>query len=249
MSFMQRIFGTQQAAAPAPQGQDNKMSTPPNQGTQQTPQTPPNGVVPEGGNQPPKKEESPLKNFEALWQPNATDKNDTTPPENPYSTEKFMEVAGKVDFTKVLNREDLQKISAGGEEAVAAFAAALNKTSQTVFGQAAALAHKLSERSAQSARDEVLAQLPALMKKHSASEGLLESNPAFTNPALQPVVQALQSQFTEKYPNASSKEIQKMTMEYLQGAADMINPPKSTKETSGNKGKSNEEDWVSYLNS
>lgn len=251
MSFMQRIFGTPAptpAPAPAPT-QDNKMTTPPNQNTQQSAQTSPNGVVPEGSGNPPNKEESPLKQFEALWQPTPTDKSEAPPQENPYSPEKFMEAAGKVDFTKVLNHEDLQKIAAGGEDAVKAFAAALNKTSQTVFGQSAALAHKLSEQAANSAREAVLTQLPALLKKHNANEGLLDSNPAFNNPALQPVVTALQSQFTEKYPNASAKEIQKMTMEYLQGAADLINPPKPKDSGPKGKDKGNVEDWSAYLNS
>lgn len=158
-----------------------------------------------------------------------------------------MEAAGKVDFTKVLNQEDLQKIAAGGQDAVAAFAAALNKTAQTVFGQSAAMAQKLAERSADAAREEVLKQLPSIIKQHSARESLLENNPAFGNPALQPVIEALKTQFTEKYPNASSKEVTKMTMDYLKGAADLINPPKAPENSGGRKGKASEEDWSAYL--
>jgi hypothetical protein len=246
---MEKIFGpriTQTNAPTNPNAQNptNNLQAPPNNVPATTNQTAPNGVVPEEGATPPKEPESPLKEFENLWQPTKPEESNATPPENQLTTEKFMEAAGKVDFTKVLDNETLQKIAAGGQDAVQAFAQALNKTSQQVFGQATAVSQKLIERATAQTRDDLLAQIPGLIRKQAAGDSLMSENPAFSNPALQPVVTALQQQFTEKYPKASASEIKKMTMEYLSGAANIINPPKPATQEAGT-GK--DENWDKYF--
>lgn len=252
MSIMEKIFGVRSAQAAAPQNPatpTNNLQTSPNQQTAQSQQTAPNGVVPEDanagkGNKTPGGEESPLKHFETLWQPVDPKESNATPPENQFTTEKFMEAAGKVDFTKVISQEDLQKIAAGGQDAVQAFATALNKTAQTVFGQSTAVAQKLSERAVQQARDELLAQIPGIIRKQTAGDSLLNENPAFQNPALAPVISALQQQFSEKFPKASSSEINKMTKDYLTGAASIINPPAKPGAAKDAKA---EDDWLEWM--
>lgn len=246
MSIMNMLFGAKPAAATAPAApavtNDPSKNPPPGDPVKE-------GATPPAEGEKKSTEESPLKQFEALWQPNKTDDGNGTPKEKPLTTEAFMEAAGKVDFTKVLDAASLSKIQAGGEEAVQALAGLLNKTAQTVFGQSTAVAHKLAEQVANQTRDELMAQIPTMIKRQTANEDLLETNPAFKNPALAPVVSALQQQFQDKYPNATSAEINKMTQEYLQGAANIINPPKATESRGGNKGTSNEEDWTQYFNS
>jgi hypothetical protein len=244
MSIMNLLFGTKQAA-PQPDVTNNPANNPP-------PKDPvAEGATPPSGESKPQEDQSPLKQFEALWQPNKTDNSNGTPPEKPVTTETFMEAAGKVDFTKVLDNESLQKIQAGGDDAVKALAGLLNKTAQTVFGQSTAVAHKLAEQVAAQTRDELMAQIPNMIKKQTAGDSLLDENPAFKNPALAPVVSALQQQFQEKYPAASAKEINKMTQEYLQGAANVINPPKASDSPRGRNSKASDdaEDWTKYLQS
>jgi hypothetical protein len=258
MSFMEKIFGgIKPQSGPLPQGQPsvqqpaptNNLQTPPHTSTQQTQQTAPNGVVPEGQQtqEPPKKEESPVEKFKDLWEPPKTDPSNPTPnSQTGFDPAKMMEAAAKVDFAKVVSQEDLQKIAAGGQEAVAAFANALNKTAQTVFGQATIVAQKLSDQSAQKTRDELMAQIPNLVKKQSLNEGLFSENAVFSNPAVQPVVQALTEQLSQKYPKATSAELQGMAKDYLTGVAGMIVPQKTTNGPS-EKGKSKEVDWTDYL--
>jgi hypothetical protein len=257
MSIMDRIFGKATVQPPIinpaggqvdptrnvqPIPQSNTINTLPNTQVQQTQQTSPNGVVPEGGNKPP---ESPLANFADLWQPNKTDPND--PNSNPQPQEidpaKMMEAAGKVDFTKVLSPEDLQKIQAGGEGAVQALISSLNKTAQTVFGQSTIVAAKLIDQKVATAREEFAAQIPGLVKRQNLQENFAD-NPAFANPALQPVVQAVTQQMQEKFPKASVKEIDGMVKEYLTGAAQMIAPPAKVTPKSSD---GDNTDWEKYL--
>jgi hypothetical protein len=44
---------------------------------------------------------------------------------------------------------------------------------------------------------------------------LYQSNPKLKDPALQPMIGALQTQFTSKYPNASAQEIESLVSEYM----------------------------------
>jgi hypothetical protein len=251
---MQKIFGAAKQPVPAqpnfpqqqqlPQQQGN-INNPPNQSTQQSPQTDPNGIVPADGNKPP---ESPVAKFTDLWQPPKPDESAPKGNEvSEFSPQKLMEAAGKVDFAKLVSQEDLQKIQAGGPEAVAALMNALNKTSQTVFGQSAILSQKMMDKRIAEARDEFAAQLPKLVRKQSSTEGLMAKNAAFADPAVAPVVQAVQAQLAEKYPKATSAELQVMAEEYLMGVSGMINPGKKD----SSEGKSNPEadstDWEEYL--
>lgn len=262
MSFMNKIFGQNKSftnsgdANPAgnqidptrnvqpsqQQVPSNSINTPPNIRTQQSQQTDPNGLIPENGD---KGDQSPLANYADLWQPVKTDdaNQNLQNQEQEFDPAKMMEAAGKVDFTKVLNADDLQKIRAGGDDAVQALLSSLNKTAQTVFGQSTIVAAKLIDQRVSAARDEFAAKIPGLVKKQNLQENFAD-NPAFNNPALQPVVQAVTAQMQEKFPKASVKEIDTMVKEYLTGAAQMITPQTKTKSKADT---SNDTDWESYL--
>jgi hypothetical protein len=250
MSIMEKIFG-QFNKNPANAGSANPPKGPE---TQSGPKTEPNGVVPPNSGEPPQSDPpSPVAKFEDLWQPNKTDpadQNSKSPEPNQMDPQKMMEAAAKVDFSKVINQEDLSKIQAGGQEAVQALVNALNKTSQTVFGQATIVAQKLIDKRVQETRDELEAQIPSMVRKQSARDGLFEENPAFSNPAVSPFIETLQERLSEKYPKATPGEIQTMAKEYLSGVANLINPPtKSTNQFKGSeKTRANVEvDWEDYL--
>ncbi len=248
MSVMEKIFGAFKAGTP-PQNTGvpaNTINTPPNNVPANTPGTAPNGVVPQDGAKPPE-DKSPVDKFADLWQPTPIDK--TKPIENesvPIDQAKLMEAAGKVDFARVITQEELQKISAGGDGAVAALVSALNKTAQTVFGQSTIVAEKIIAQRIEESNARLTAQIPDMVRKQSFQNGLLETNPAFSNPAVLPVITALQMQLSEKYPKATQSELRTMAQEYLTGVAEMVTPKQ--KETPSSKsGKGNEEDWEAYL--
>ena len=254
MSVMERIFGSlgknqTPPPPPAPATEPtptNNLKTPPNKEPQSTEGTAPNGVVPPGATEGEPK--SPVDKFGNLWEPAKPDESnpDSKSAAKP-TTQQMMESAAKVDFTKVLDREVLQKIAAGGEEAVNAFAQALNKTAQTVLGQSTAVSQKLIEQAQEQTRQEILGNLPKMVRQQNLGESLLSQNPAFSHPGVRPVIDALQNQLSEKFPKASAAELNAMAKEYLTGMASIIAPPQQ--QSNQTPTTPVEEDWTKYFQS
>lgn len=227
MSIFEKIFGAKTANIPVPQpGMTNNLATNPQPaGTQVSAQTAPNGAVPADSQEAPPKE-SPEGKFEKLWETAPTDPN--APKENVQeglTPEKMLEAAGKVDFKRILDPALLQKISAGGEEAVAAMAELMNKTAQTVYGQSTVVAQKLVETQVARAREDFVKEIPNLVRKQAARESLLSENPAFNKPTVAPIVAAVQQQLQHKYPNATVAELNTLAREFLQTAVSDLSPP------------------------
>lgn len=177
----------------------------------------PNGVLPQ--DDPNKsKEETPLAQFDKLWQPDATDPNAPKKPEGVFGDvdpKKFMEAAGKIDFAKAVTPEEMQAIAAGGESAQKAMAAMLNKVAQGAYAQSAFASTKMIEAALAKAKDGFVAELPQHIRRESLSSTLREENPVFANPAVQPIISAMEEQFTRKYPNATTAEITTMAKQYI----------------------------------
>lgn len=252
---MNSIFGPKpQNTVPVPgqvspqntqvQGQvtNNPNNNPAPAGTQVSGVTDANGVVPAGSDQTPA---SPLVEFKDLWQPTPTDPNAPKNLPQGVSPDKLMEAASKVDFSKVLDQESLAKIAAGGQEAVIALSTLLNKTAQQVYGQSMVVTSKIVDQAVQEATARFAASVPSLVRNQSVNENLFAKNPALQDPAVAPVVQAIQSQLAEKYPKATSLELVAMAERILSGAAEKFAPQKAP-DTKPN-GRA-EEDWSAYLN-
>ena len=245
MSVMEKIFGLMGRTAnpPAPPASNNPAQNPPIQG-QASPNTEPNGVLPQNSATPP----SPLSKFEKLWEPTPVDPNAPTPAPGIKDVDpgKIMEAAGKVDFAQILSREDLQKVAAGGEEAVAALTTLLNKTAQTVYGQSAFAASKIVEKALAEAEGKFTEKIPALLQQRGAQELLLQQNKQLSHPAVAPIVEMMREQLVQKYPNATSQQIAEMAQEMMKGAATVFAPTPS-EDPSKKSSKPKDEDWDLYI--
>jgi hypothetical protein len=244
MSFMTKLFGAQPTPGPMPTPAQQAVTN--NPATNPAPQEPHssattgnNGVVPPNANEP---APPPLDQYKDLWQPTPIDPNAPKPPEG-VDPAKIMEAAAKVDFSKLLDQGTLAKVVAGGEGAVGALAEILNKQSQTVYGQSMAATARIVEEAVGRAEQKFADQLPSLIKRQNTNESLFSENPAFNNPALAPVIHAIQTQLVQKYPKATSSELTKMAKEIFQGAAQTFAPPTPAPQGKGKK----EEDWSAYL--
>lgn len=238
MSIMEKIFGARANQAPAtqPNASNNPAQNPPIQ-SQATPQTAPNGVIPKQEEAP-----SPLQKFEKVWEPTPVDPN-AAKPGAPVDPQKIMEAAGKVDFTKVLSQEDLAKVQAGGADAIVALSNLLQKTAQTVYGQATYATTQIVEQAVAKAQEDFAAKVPGLVQSKSSKDLLLQSNKELTNPAVAPIVDMIQNQLVQKFPNASPTEIAEMAKEMMKGAAAVFNPaPAPDPAKAAPKG----EDWSTY---
>jgi hypothetical protein len=230
---------------PAPTG--NSAPNTPTPGTVANPGTAPNGVVPvEGsGNPDNKANPSPFDGFEKLWEtPANTTPNDTSP----FATldpAKVMESARKVDFSKAVTPEILAKIQAGGAEGVQAMMTAMTAVAQQGYGQSALATTKIVEQALKHQKTQFEAQLPSLVKKLSVSDNLRTENPLLSNPAIAPMVDALQGALLLKNPNATPTEIQGQVNDFL-GAMGKAFGPKPV-ETAASKAAKNETDWDKFL--
>jgi hypothetical protein len=187
---------------------------------------------------------SPLDVYKDLWKndPNAT-------ADKPFSFNsdpaKLLDSAKTVDFTKVITPELQAKINAGGAGAMEASMQAMNSMVQNVFAQSAHASAKITESALQAQEDRFKAMLPQLIKQHSVTDNLRTSNPLMADPAMAPMVQALQQQFTRQYPAATAAEIQSHVSTFLDGAADRITglrpAPKDTTR------RAHQEDWSNFF--
>lgn len=249
MSFFEKIFGGAPASAPAPAAanpSNNPNQNPAPQSPASSSVTAPNGTVPGDANK--QEDQSPLAKHKDLWEPPKTEEAKPGAESNQGLTpEKMLEAAAKVDFRKVLNQESLAKIKAGGDDAVAALADLLNQTGQQVYGQSVVVSKKLVDAAVEQARQEFAAQIPNLVRGHAAKEALLTQNPAFKDPAVAPVVAAIQSQLQLKYPNASATELNDMAQDYFKAAAGVLSGPQKTQTPDASKSGA-EIDWDGWIN-
>jgi hypothetical protein len=202
-----------------------------------------NGVVPVGAadNEP----KAPLDAFADIWKTDAAAGKANEPFSFNVDPAKLMEAAGKIDFAKVVGPETLAKISAGGPEAAAAFADALNKVTQQSFAQSAFASSKMVEQAVAKTRESMEANLPSMIKQQQFSNSLREDNPAFNHPAAAPVIQALEQSLQVKYPNASVNELKDMAKNYFSSLGEAFNPKvPSAAEVAKTK---NEVNWDDFL--
>lgn len=257
MSIMDKIFGSfgnnQQQPAPQQQqipqgaGAGNPGNIPPQSANAATPG---NGTVPAAGANPPAnneppKDQSPLDAFSDLWKNEPIPEGQQQAP-NMFNVDpqKLMEAASKVDFAKVITPDQMQAITAGGEGAVKAFAESMNKVSQAVYAQSAMASTKIVEQAIKQAETKFAEQVPALIKKHQVSDSLRTENPALSHPAAQPLIQALESQLTVKFPSATVAEIRQMATDYISSFASAAIPKK---EEPASKSSKKETDWSGFL--
>ena len=255
MSMFSNLMGGAQAPA-APAGSVAAPNTPgsippnaPNTGAT-PPNAAPNGVLP--GNQDTNKATplTPLDQFSELWKNEPADPNAPKPVGvfGEIDPKKFMEAAGKIDFTKVVTPEQLQAISAGGDGAMASFAAALNAVAQTTYAQSAYASTKIVEQAMARSRDSFLAELPQHIKQQTVRENLRNENPVFSNPAVQPIISALESQLTVKFPNASAGEITTMARTYVEALGTSFAPkPAAPVDPKTGRATKEDTDWSTFL--
>lgn len=257
MSIMSAFTNMFSPAAPTaipatPTGQQTAPNTPgsipaaaPNTGST-TAGAAPNGVLP-GNESSNAAEATPFADFQDLWQPPKSSEGGT--PQGIFGEvdpKKFMEAAGKIDFSKVITPANMQAIAAGGEDAVKAFAQAMNQVAQTTYAQSAFAATKIAEQAVTRARESFVSELPQHIKAETLSSNLKAENPIFSNPAVAPVIDALKSQLTIKYPNATSADLTKMAKTYVENMSKAFAPAQSAPASSG-KPQAESQDWEAYM--
>lgn len=213
MSFITKLFGAAPTQAPAPAPATDPQVT-------NNLKDANSSNVPDPGAEP-KQELSPAEKYKDVWD---TPSEPTPKEESAITNEKMMEVASKVDFTRLIDAETMAKISAGGEDAMQALVHVVNKANQTSFGQSMIAAQRLIEAAVTEAKRDFASQVPTLVKSQQVKENLYEGNKALLDPSVAPIVDALQAKLAAKYPQATVKELNSMAEEMMTHAAKAFVP-------------------------
>src|SRR5882672_7365436 len=181
------------------------------------------GVVPAAlaGIPKPEDDKSPLAGFVDLWQTDASKVNLNKPVTFDLDPTKLAEAAKNLDFTKAVKPELAEKALKGD---AAALSEILNNVSQSSFVQSSSMAAKLIEAALEKQAAAFKAALPGLIKKQTVNESLRsgENSEFLSHPSVQPLVEVLEQQMTEKYPKASAAQITANVKAYLLGLGEIV---------------------------
>lgn len=257
-SVMSALFGgAQPAAQSAPNTQQQQQAQPSQPGNFPATQNPAMQSDPANVNAPAAAtqaanasgaEPQGLDKFNDLWTPVQSPAGAAPEPLINVKPEQMMEVAKKIDFTKVMNPEQLQAVAQGGQGAVAAMAQIMNTVAQTVYAQNMNATKAMVEQAVQKTQDQMRSELPQHIKLQTVSESIRGDNPAFNHPAAAPIMGALQQQLTVKYPNASAAEIANLAKDYMSGFANALTPKAQNTQTQAQQQSAGSFDWDSWAN-
>lgn len=179
-----------------------------------------NPMIPDSSNSPeqnPSPEnpapESPVAKFDDLWTMEPTQSNQA--PNFKLDPQHLSKVSSQMDFSRAVSQEDLGKIAQGGEEAVGALMNVLNTVGRSIFSMNAQFTSHMTEQGYNTAQKAIDTGLPSLVKKQFSQNELFQTNPKLKEPALQPLVMAIQSQVAQKHPNATPSEVNAMVNQYF----------------------------------
>ena len=208
-----------------------------------------NGVVPAGaipaeGAAPEGTPDSPLDAYKSLWDTPPTDPN--TPPATPAALDptKLAEIVNKADFSQNITPEMRSAIEAGGEGATAALMQALNGTAQQVMIQSTLASNKMIEQQVAAAVAKTQASLPEMVRTQTLNTNIIESNPVLSNPAIAPIVQAVQAQVALQNPNATPAELASLVQNTVTVMGEAMAPAPVTP---GNPALVGGTDWEKFL--
>lgn len=230
-----------------------------NPGVPQAGQTDPqNSLIPPGGmGEPsaPQGGESPLAQFKDLWdnpdlkpgEQRPTDWNNplSIVPNQNIDPAKVQEAARRIDFSRVLNQEQVKAALSGDTNA---FGAVINQVAQAAFANNAMLSSRIVDSALRAMAPRLINEaLPHHMKRFGVNEGLATENPIFNNPAVAPMLESLKTQFQNKYPKSSAAEITKMAKDYVLQFANAVGGTPGNDGISGrNQARQTPEiDWIS----
>lgn len=170
------------------------------------------GAVPAADNA----NKSPLDAYSDLWETAPIDPNAPQPPTAPtLDPKQLAEKVGTIDFSNTVAPETLAKITAGGEEAGAAFLEAMNTVARNVMLQSTLVGNKLAQKVVGFETEQLQSQVPDLIKQNMVTDNLSSNNPLYSNPAVKPLIDMAKKQIQVKYPNATASELTAMAENYV----------------------------------
>lgn len=193
---------------------------------------------------------APLDAFKDLWAPKVDKDGKPVVEDNSvfpnFDPAKIKEVVSKADFIGQIPQEVMAKIEAGGKEATQAMMQIVNAASRKAYMENTMATSKLIEAALKKQSEDFASKLPTILKQHGVRDNLRENNPLFSNPAVQPIISALEQQLAQKHPNATTAELTKMAQQYISELGTVFSPAAKATDTNS---KNPETDWDQWFNS
>lgn len=159
---------------------------------------------------------SPLENYKDIWQTpaNPNSSPSTLIPAMTVDAAKMLEGARSIDFTKGMDQDLLTKAASGDASALAQV---INTAMQNGYAQGATASVAITKQAlTEQANIFATKYAPDMLRRSDISSHVAETIPLSQDPAFAPVVTALTTQLTNKFPTASTAEISSHVENYLQ---------------------------------
>lgn len=177
---------------------------------------------------------APMDKFSKIWETPPVDPKAPALPKSfldSITTDVVNNAAAQVDFSKVITSEMLAAVQKGGAEGTAALVAALKSVGQDVYAKGTIAGTAITKRALEEQHANFLKDLPNLIRQHSIKGSGKNKNPLLNNPAVKPVVAALESQLAVQYPDATSVEIGNMAEEWFLESSKAFAPTNPSSKT------------------
>jgi len=160
------------------------------------------------------------------------------------TTEGLQQLAQSIDITASIPAELKAAIAAGGQGALDAMVQLQNHTAQQMFAQNAAVTNALIEQAMKKMQDGADVAIDRRIKSLNVADTTFANNPALKDPLVAPIVASLQQRAIQKYPQASTTEINALVSAGLAKLGNVLNPaPVVATKTNGNE----DQDWLNWL--
>lgn len=201
-----------------------------------------------GGTGNPKKESSPLDGFADLF----TIDPKAEPKKNPLAEKlfnldpkKLSDSASRMNFVSAIPKELLQKAAAGNDPD--ALAAVINHAGQASFQLVTQMFVGMMENGFQKNNGRFDSVLSDRFRDFSVRNSRPE-NAVLNHSAVQPIVEALKTQFASKHPELSAAEVTKKAEDYFLAVHGEIGKTqKPTTDATGGSGAAKETDFTAFL--
>lgn len=222
MSVME-FFRTKQPTPPtngqpAP-GQPGQAVTPATPGGSRTLEGPPANVDTNANQGQPTNtgEQKPsLDDFKNLWEDEQPKDGEQPSQGKPkglnVDPKRIRESAAKLDFSKVVDPALVTKALAGDAQS---FISVLNSVGQAGFANAMHATLLTVNKAMEDSEGRVFERLPSEVRKHTVRDSSLTNNPKLNHPAIRPMLEMVQQRIADKYPDATTAQVQEMAKEYL----------------------------------
>lgn len=137
---------------------------------------------------------------------------------------KVTEAVAKMNFSSQITEDQLQAINNGGAQAIQTLQQLLNGTAQATMSQAMLANAEMIKQALGQVGTTLDTRINAVSRQQQIRSAVHEDNPLLSNPAVQPMVDALTQSISLKNPQATPQQVKEAVNTYMTQMAGVFNP-------------------------